>query len=99
MGTDYHWPTQSSKRPAPKVNAAAIQASLRSHKVTQNEAILNWLEKNNGGITHVQALALFGCARLAARIDDLRNLGHNIITETVKQNGKSFARYHLAKGK
>ena len=52
-----------------------------------------------GSLTHVTALGLFSCARLAARIDDLRNMGHNIITENVKQNGKTFARYHLAKGK
>lgn len=60
--------------------------------------ILRYLEAGNT-ITHVAALALFGCARLAARIDDLRDRGHNIITEDVKQNGKTFARYHLAKGK
>jgi len=47
----------------------------------------------------MNALSLFGCARLAAWIDDLRKAGHNIITEDVKQNGKTFARYHLAKGK
>ena len=47
----------------------------------------------------MNALSLFGCARLAARIDDLRNMGHIIITEDVKQDGKTFARYHLVKGK
>jgi len=47
----------------------------------------------------MDALTLFGCARLAARIDDLRKMGHNIITEDVNKNGKVFARYHLVKGK
>lgn len=50
-------------------------------------------------ITHVEALTLFGCGRLAARIDDLRKLGHNIITEDESKNGKTWARYHLVKGK
>jgi len=40
-----------------------------------------------------------GVLRLAARIEDLRKSGHNIITEEVKHNGKTFARYHLVKGK
>lgn len=66
--------------------------------LTQNEAILKYLEHGNS-ITHLDALMLFGCARLAARIEDLRSMGHNIITETVNQNGKSFAKYHLVKGK
>lgn len=60
--------------------------------------ILRFLKAGNS-ITHIGALGMFGCARLAARIDDLRSQGHNIITEDVKQNGKTFARYHLAKGK
>jgi hypothetical protein len=50
-------------------------------------------------ITHMDALRMFGCARLAARIDDLRKMGHIIVTEDVTEGGKSFARYHLAKGK
>ncbi len=55
--------------------------------------------EHGNAITHMEALTLFGCARLAARIEDLRKLGHNIITETVKKNGKAFAKYHLVKGK
>jgi len=35
--------------------------------------------------------------RLAARINDLRADGHNIITQTEKQNGKKFAKYYLIK--
>jgi hypothetical protein len=50
-------------------------------------------------ITHLDALRMFSCARLAARIDDLRKMGHIIITEDVTEGGKTFARYHLAKGK
>lgn len=83
------------QRPAPKVVEPLPSKNV---KLTQNERILEYLMKG-GTLTHVTALGLFSCARLAARIDDLRNMGHNIITENVKQNGKTFARYHLAKGK
>ena len=70
----------------------------QTNGLTQNEVILAFMEHGNA-ITHMEALTLFGCARLAARIEDLRKLGHNIITETVKKNGKAFAKYHLVKGK
>lgn len=71
---------------------------MRSGKLTQNELVLKYMETGNG-ITHMDALTLFGCARLAARIDDLKKMGHNIISEDVKRNGKTFSRYHLVKGK
>jgi hypothetical protein len=34
--------------------------------------------------------------RLSARINELRNAGFPILTDSVKQNGKIFARYRLA---
>jgi len=37
----------------------------------------------------------FGCARLAARIKDLRDEGMSIQTTTVKEGRKTFARYSL----
>ena len=60
--------------------------------------ILKYLETGEG-LTPLEALQGMGVLRLAARIEDLRKAGHNIITEEVKNNGKTFARYHLAKGK
>lgn len=57
-----------------------------------------YLQAGNS-ITAVEALDKFGCFRLAARIDEFRKEGHNITTETVSQNGKEFARYHLIQGK
>ena len=60
--------------------------------------ILKYLETGEG-LTPLEALQGMGVLRLAARIEDLRKAGHNIITEEVKHNGKSFARYHLVKGK
>lgn len=46
-------------------------------------------------ITQLQALRKFGCLRLAARITDLKDSGHTITTEMVKQDGKRFAKYRL----
>lgn len=50
-------------------------------------------------LTAVEALDKFSCFRLAARIEEFRKAGHNIVTETINSNGKEFARYHLIKGK
>ena len=63
---------------------------------TQTEKILAYLSKGKG-ITPIDALNKFGCFRLAARISDLRRDGHTIFTDTVTQNGKSFASYKLSK--
>lgn len=54
----------------------------------------SWLLRGYG-ITPLQALEKWGCMRLSARIKELRDIGIPIITDTVKQNGKSFARYRL----
>lgn len=65
---------------------------------SQSENIIRYL-KAGECITHIEALNLFGCARLAARIKELREQGYNIITETVNKNGKSFASYKLVTGR
>jgi hypothetical protein len=54
-----------------------------------------WL-LNGKTITALQALNKWGCMRLSARINELRNAGFPILTDNVKQNGKIFARYRLA---
>ena len=59
---------------------------------SQKEAIKKHLTAG-GTLTALDALRLFCCMRLAPRIQELRDEGLNIITETVKQEGKSFARY------
>jgi len=51
--------------------------------------------ENGVGITHLEALQWFGCARLAARIADLRGEGMSIQTAMVKEGRKTFARYSL----
>lgn len=62
--------------------------------MSQNFQILQHLKQGNT-ITHLEALHLFGSLRLGARIKDLRDMGVNIITETISYNGKRFARYSL----
>jgi len=47
----------------------------------------------------MDALRGCGCLRLAARVRDLRQRGHNIVSTIVSQDGKVFARYTLAKEK
>lgn len=41
------------------------------------------------------ALQVAYCFRLAARIKDLRDEGHNIVTEMVRDNGKRYAGYYI----
>ena len=61
---------------------------------TQSDMILAAL---NGGrsLTAIDALNEFGCFRLAARVADLRGLGHQIETEFIEHDGKRFASYSL----
>jgi hypothetical protein len=49
---------------------------------TQNSAILAHL-KRGSPLTPLEALRLYGCARLAARVCDLKAEGHDIKTEMV----------------
>ena len=62
--------------------------------MSQNEAIRKHLEKGKA-ITPLEALERYGCFRLAARIDDLRNEGLDIETLTLTRNGKRYASYKL----
>lgn len=61
---------------------------------TQTENIFAWLAAGET-ITPLEALEKFGCLRLGARIYDLRQLGYNIETKHVTQNGKTFAQYRM----
>lgn len=65
--------------------------------LSQNKKILHHL-KSNGSITPIEALNEYGCFRLAARIKDLRDEGHNILTEIVSNDGKKYARYCYING-
>lgn len=62
--------------------------------MTQSEMILEYLKKH-GSITPLEALEECGSMRLSARIKELRDGGHNIVTVNV-QNGRTiYARYVL----
>lgn len=61
---------------------------------TQCARILEWMTRQP--IDPLTALTKFGCLRLAARINDLRNAGHIIVTTTKElPNGKKVAQYSL----
>lgn len=63
-------------------------------KESQCKRIATYL--NGGGmLTPMDALNMFGCFRLSARIADLRNGGMKIVTKYVTENGKTFAQYRL----
>lgn len=62
--------------------------------MSQTTAILDMLKR--GPVTALDALEQAGCFRLAARIADLRQQGHEILTETVTTpTGKHIASYKL----
>lgn len=62
---------------------------------SQNAEILRWLRRGQG-LTPLEALQQFGCSRLAARIADLKEAGHPIVSELITlPNGKRVARYTL----
>lgn len=63
----------------------------RTH--TQCNAILAHLREKP--ITPLEALNLYGCFRLGARIFDLRAQGYNITAEMVDVGGARVAKYRL----
>ena len=64
---------------------------------TQSAKVLYHLQ-NYGSLTAIEALELFACFRLAARINDLKEAGHDIQMEMKKlNNGKKIAVYSLPK--
>lgn len=69
------------------------------NKTSQNREILAYMKKGNK-ITQADAVRMFGCYRLSARIHDLREEGHIIkTTERVEKNRyghtTNFAEYEL----
>lgn len=70
---------------------------------SQRAEIRRYLEDGNS-LTALQALNHFGCARLASRIDELRQAGLNIETRWLRVQNRQgkwvrVAEYWLAKGK
>lgn len=62
--------------------------------MTQTETILAHLQKG-GSITPIDALRDYGCFRLAARIKDIRDAGHEIDMVLEGDGDKKWARYSL----
>ena len=62
--------------------------------MAQRKQILQHLKRHKK-ITPLDALDLYGCFRLAARIAELREKGYQIKTINVKRNGKNYAEYNL----
>jgi hypothetical protein len=63
----------------------------------QNKQIFNWLKDQNR-VNQLMAYDQFGCTRLAARIYDLKQMGHTIGKYTVvTPNKKRYAEYYLQK--
>lgn len=60
----------------------------------QTDAILEHL-KSGKSLTGLEALNVYQCFRLAARIKDLRAEGYDIKTETIHRQGKIYASYSL----
>jgi len=69
--------------------------STRPKKESQKLMILNAL-KNGAILSQLDVYQdPYRCTRLAAVINVLRNEGYDIITKTVKSNGKSYGQYRL----
>ena len=61
---------------------------------TQRKLILEHMERYDD-ITPLEALEMYGCLRLSARIWELRKKGYIIETDAVRRNGKCYAKYIL----
>lgn len=63
---------------------------------SQSQQILNYLQTGNA-LTALDAIRLFNCLRLGARIYDLRQQGYviNSFMITDDKSGKRYARYSL----
>jgi hypothetical protein len=61
---------------------------------SQNALIKGWL-LNGHSITTLEALNMFGCFRLSARIANLKEQGLPVLAEMVLINDKRVARYYL----
>lgn len=66
-----------------------------THSKSQTEKILEYMLSGKS-ITPLEALNLFGCFRLGARIADIKAKGYLVYSEFVTtQSEKKVKRYHL----
>jgi hypothetical protein len=71
---------------------------------TQKQMVLKHLlsldpvTKDTRGLTHYQAEGLYRCTRLAARIEELRDDGHKIVSIKKKDlTGKEYVKYYSSR--
>lgn len=60
---------------------------MENDKPTHKQQILNHLQKH-GSITPLEALQLYGCLRLGARVCDLRKEKYPILTRRAERKSK-----------
>ena len=72
-------------------------------QISQADEILSYLHQidpqtgKRRGLSPLEAIGMFRCYRLAARIRDLRDRGYDIRTQMKKDaKGKTYARYFLS---
>lgn len=76
---------------SPKFNENANEKESESQNLMILKALLN-----GERLTQLEAYSRFNCARLGARIYDLKKRGHNIISKMITvQSGKRVAQYWL----
>jgi len=68
---------------------------MSTNTKNQTNRILRYL-RSGRGITPMSALTRFGCMRLAARIEELKDAGIRINSRMMSRNGRRFACYSLA---
>ncbi len=79
-------------------NLWQVQSQSVEDRASQCRLILQHLQVHP--ITAMDALSLYKCFRLAARICDLKKEGHNIDKRMIEtQTGKKVAQYFLIKNK
>ena len=65
-------------------------------KVTQEQRILDYMSQF-GSITQLEALRDLGVMRLASRISDLRQKGHDIKSETITVKNRFKEECHVSR--
>jgi hypothetical protein len=64
--------------------------------ITSQTKLIEQHLRSGQSITPMDALNLYGCFRLGARIWDLKEKGMNIVTEMVRSGKKRYAMYRLS---
>ena len=92
--------TKAQRIAAMQYGQAVIEADMAKEmhsKPSQRDAILRHLKEHPyHPITHLEAQHLFGSSRLAARVQELRRMGHDVKSRMVETpSGKRVAEYWL----